>query len=70
MRDKKLTIGIPVYNKSAQITRTLLSIVNSGTCTHDGLAKILLVDDCSTDDSATVACKLLEDLNQDFDLIA
>ena len=70
MRDKKLTIGIPVYNKSAQITRTLLSIVNSGTCTHDGLAKILLVDDCSTDDSATVSLQALRDLNQDFDLIA
>ena len=66
---KKITIGIPVYNKSSQISRTLLSIIKSGCCMNGAAGKILLVDDCSTDDSITIACQLLEDFNQDYKLI-
>jgi len=50
-----LTIIIPMYNEAGVITTTLArlrSVVMPGFVTH---VEVIIVNDCSTDDSATVA---------------
>ena len=48
---KKICVVLPAYNAERTLERTLREIPK------DIVDDIVLVDDCSTDDTANVACK-------------
>ena len=50
-----LTVVIPNYNKAGFLRQCVESVVNQ---TYGGAVEILIVDDCSTDDSARVIAEL------------
>jgi glycosyltransferase involved in cell wall biosynthesis len=53
------TIIIPAYNAALWIRETLASVLNQ--TIDPGLIEIILVDDCSTDDTASIAAEILQE---------
>ncbi len=56
-KEYSLSIVIPCYNKEKTIKRTIQSVLNSD---YKGLKKIIVVDDCSTDNSGNIIKKFAE----------
>ncbi len=50
-KTRSLSVIIPCFNAEKNITKTILAHLNSD---YQGLKKIIVVDDCSTDNSASV----------------
>ena len=61
-----ISLILPVYNASARIRECLLSLVNQE---FVGSVEVILVDDCSTDDSATVCQEFVRQYPRLFNLI-
>jgi glycosyltransferase involved in cell wall biosynthesis len=61
-----ISLILPVYNAGSCIRACLKSIVNQE---FDGAVEVILVDDCSTDDSATVCQEFVRQYPQLFNLI-
>ena len=57
MNSEKVSVIIPAFNAADTLAEAVYSAVNG---THNHL-EILIVDDCSTDDTATVGSKLAEE---------
>lgn len=64
MNSEKISVVIPLYNKSRHIFRTLLSIVHQ----KQPVGEVIVVDDGSTDDGVSVVNKFIDD-NQVSNLI-
>jgi glycosyltransferase involved in cell wall biosynthesis len=58
--NKNITAVIPCYNSESTIERTLLSVVNQSV----PVSEILVLDDCSTDDTAIVVEKNIQKFPQ------
>ena len=57
-----LTIAVPTYNRSAYLQRSLSSILGQ-TAKYDGRIEVIVFDNCSTDDTASVVHALIADGN-------
>lgn len=53
---KQISVVIPLYNKEAEIERTLLSVINQSLAPRE----IIVVDDGSTDSSADIVRRVIE----------